>query len=94
MVSATFSLLVVEKLFIETSSLAPARARMPYRFELAASGGAPPYIWSGVLPGELSIVDGAIEGTPSAPGTVHLSIQVADDSGQIAAQSFPLDVLP
>jgi hypothetical protein len=93
-VEADFTLDVVPKLEIVTSSLAAARVNVPYRVELEATGGVPPYQWDAVLPPGMTLFDGAIEGTPTALGSVELSVEVTDASAQIATQFLTLEVLP
>jgi hypothetical protein len=64
---------------------------------LAASGGAPPYIWSittGSLPAGLSLSGstGAISGTPTASGTPKFTVQVTDAKGAITTKQFSITI--
>jgi subtilisin family serine protease len=79
-----------------TTSLAPAYAGVAYAQPLAAGGGVPPYAWSapaGALPPGLALDPaGTVSGTPAASGTFHVTVTVADASGQWEARPFVLTV--
>jgi hypothetical protein len=54
-----------------------------YRFELRAAGGVAPYEYdSSELPPGLRLVNGALTGTPSAPGFYPLLFRLRDRGGQ------------
>ena len=68
----------------------------PYSGQLVAAGGKPPYEWSltgGSLPPGL-VLDrkGRITGTPMAPGSFGLTVQVTDSAGMVAPRSVTLTV--
>lgn len=56
-----------------------------YRFDLAASGGTPPYRWNfvtGSMPPGLNLSStGVIDGVPTRTGSFAISVQVIDTSG-------------
>jgi hypothetical protein len=58
-----------------------------YRFDLSASGGAPPYRWSmigGSMPSGLNLAQsGVIDGVPGRTGSFAISVQVVDSTGSI-----------
>ncbi len=60
-------------LVVTTTSLPDATEGRPYSFQLAATGGCPPYHWRiafGALPAGLVLSDaGLISGTPTIAGT-------------------------
>lgn len=73
----------------------PAGANgIPYRCQLAAGGGAPPYAWTitgGSLPVGLTLSnDGEIRGTPTGAANASFTVQVADANGLFSNQSFVL----
>jgi hypothetical protein len=78
---------------ITTTGLPDGTAGSPYAQPIAASGGTPPYTWSGSLPGGLSIdpASGLISGTPSVGGRISLTVTVQDSSGITASQSFSVN---
>ena len=84
---------------VMTSSQLPAgTVGTPYSQALAATGGTPPYSWSvvsGALPAGLSLsTEGAITGTPSAPGSATFVAQVLDERSLSASQTFTLAIAP
>jgi hypothetical protein len=69
-----------------------------YAQTFSASGGAPPYRWT-VLSGNtggltLDPSSGALQGTPTTPGTFNFTIQVSDSAGAQASQPFSVIVNP
>jgi uncharacterized protein (TIGR03437 family) len=85
--SSSFTLTVTSggALSITSPSAPDATVNNFYSFALTAAGGIPPYRWAtagGALPDGLSLNSGGlISGTPSAPGTFPIRIQVSDNSG-------------
>jgi hypothetical protein len=59
----------------------------PFDAVLAASGGDGTYVWSltsGALPPGLSMVDGAIAGTPTTSGAYPFTVTVTDSEARVA----------
>ena len=85
-------------LTISTSSLTGASAGQAYTATLTASGGMPPYTWTGTsLPSWLTLTasTGVLSGTPPAGGTFTISVQVTDSTtptAKTASRSFTLVV--
>ena len=81
---------------ITTSTQLPdAVLNAPYRQQLAATGGQPPYRWSANgLPAGLSIdaTTGLLSGTPTAAGPFGIAITVSDAALANAADRFTLNV--
>ena len=66
---------------ISTSSLAAAQVGSPYNQTLSATGGTGAYSWlvvAGNLPAGMALSGNTISGTPTAAGTVNLTVQVTD----------------
>jgi hypothetical protein len=85
---------------LTTQLLPHATLGQAYSQQLAATGGIPPYTWSldpfsDKLPAGLSLNagTGVISGTPTAPGTNSLVLDVTDGT-RVATQVFPLYVAP
>lgn len=61
-----------------------------YRFDLAASGGSPPYRWNfltGSMPPGVNLSSsGVIEGVPTRAGSFAISVQVSDSSSGVASR--------
>ena len=82
---------------ITTSALPNAFQAVPYSTGVAASGGTGTMTWSlntGTLPTGLSLNagTGVISGTPSATGTVNLTLLVTDAVGATATRALSLTV--
>jgi large repetitive protein len=82
---------------ISTASLPAGITGVPYAATLAATGGRPPYTWSGTgLPSGLSLSStGKITGTPATSSKSTVDITVTDSSTptkETATQSLPLTV--
>ena len=78
-----------------TSPLARGRAGVAYSQTLAASGGVPPYRWSGTVPAGLSLAAaGSISGTPSTPGTFSFTATVTDSMSVTANRNFSIAIDP
>jgi putative Ig domain-containing protein/matrixin len=68
-----------------------------FRYQLAAAGGTPPYLWSvtaGTLPAGLSLNSntGLIAGTPAAAGSSSLKVQVSDSVSRTSEKSLTINV--
>jgi uncharacterized protein (TIGR03437 family) len=68
-----------------------------YRESLIVSGGTPPLTWTvkaGNLPPGITIdpKSGLLSGTPTALGPYNFTIQVVDNTGAIASQSFSITI--
>ncbi len=62
-----------------------------YSATVGATGGKPPYTFSGTLPGGLSISSaGAISGTPTVTGASSISVTLKDSAGTTVTKSFPV----
>jgi hypothetical protein len=80
-------------LVVSTTSLPPATAGTSYSATFAASGGAPPYSWSGTGVNGLTFsANGVLSGTPSQAGTFPQSVAVTDSTGATASASLTLTV--
>lgn len=84
-------------LVITTSSLADGAVGASYSQSLAATGGAPPYVWSvasgSTPPGlVLQVLSGTITGTPTAAGTFSFTIGVSDVELNVGIKAFTLEV--
>ncbi len=72
-------------LAIVTDTVPQPVVHLPYRFQLAAEGGTPPYTWSvdrDKLPGGLQLQadTGLIYGTPAAASKLTFTVRVADSA--------------
>jgi hypothetical protein len=93
--TASLSLTITPPLAISTSSLAPATAQSSYNATLSATGGIPPYTWSGTGVDGLALsATGALSGAPAQPGTFMQSVTVRDSAGLTANASLSLTVTP
>ena len=80
-------------LTITTSGLPNGAVGTPYSQTLAASGGTPPYTWSGTPPAGLTLAgNGAISGTPTTVGTYTVNIQVTDAQSRTANRALALRI--
>ncbi len=97
--SRTFTVTIIRGVTITTESLPTGTVGVAYSANLAATGGATPYIWSifaGVLPPGLSISasTGAVTGAPTAAGTFNVTAQVTDSAKSTATKAFTLTINP
>ncbi|MBK9167608.1 MAG: putative Ig domain-containing protein [Bryobacterales bacterium] len=81
---------LAETLEVDSPGVLPqAVLGQPYRFQLQARGGAPPYRWfvsGGSLPPGIRLSEGGLlSGTPDTPGTYDVSITLEDSGGAFAA---------
>jgi hypothetical protein len=85
----------VTDLEITTAALPNGAAGTPYRAPLAATGGTPPHGWSLVEHPPWLKVDaktGALDGTPSAAGTIKVVVAVKDTAGASVTKAYDLTV--
>jgi uncharacterized protein (TIGR03437 family) len=76
-------------------TLPSATVNSAYSFTFQATGGTPPYLWTGGigLPAGMSLsTTGVLGGTPSVTGTYTFAVQVSDAAGAIFPQTFTLAV--
>jgi matrixin/putative Ig domain-containing protein len=75
---------------ITSSSMPDGEIDRYYRFDLAASGGSPPYRWNFVTgsmpPGVNLSSSGVIDGVPTRAGSFAISVQVSDSSSGVASR--------
>ena len=93
--SANFSLTVNPGITITNPSQLPPTVVGPYSQTFNATGGIPPYAWSGVpvgaLPPGLGVTPaGVLSGTTGAPGSYSFSIQVVDSAQASTTKTFDL----
>ena len=84
---------------ITTPSLPAGAVASPYQAQVAATGGATPYVWSlasGNLPAGLSLNagTGAVTGTPTAAGTFSFTVAATDAQSRAAQRVFSIAVSP
>jgi large repetitive protein len=93
-IQVNLSLFVANPLSVATTSLPNGTVGSPYLQPLAANGGQLPYTWlvaSGSLPPGLALSSsGVINGTPSAAGTFHFTVQATDAGGRTATGALTL----
>lgn len=85
---------------ITNAALPNGNVGMPYRLQLGATGGQPPYHWqlaknSAKLPSELSLnTNGLISGTPGSFGGANLSLIVTDAKSAFVEKTLLLVINP
>ena len=91
--SKSFTLIVTQAPLVITASLPAGQAGVAYAGQFSATGGTPPYTWSGSAGGSLSVSStGAVTGTPATAGTFTVSVTVMDSLGVKASGSFSVTV--
>lgn len=79
-----------------TTPLKTATEGEPYKMELTAQGGTPPYFWgiiSGKLPAGLTLSsDGVITGTPATDATATFDVKVFDNSAATLTTTKTLEL--
>lgn len=83
------------QLEITTSQLPDATSNSPYSAQLAATGGASPYVWSvsGALPAGLTMSSvGVISGTPVTTGKSTITVAVRDSEPAPQTAQVPLAI--
>jgi len=87
-------------IFITTPPALPqATVGVPYSQQLAATGGAPPYVWvpsggSALPPGLALASNGSLSGTATLPSTYAFFVTVADTHQRRVQMALSLVVLP
>ncbi|MFY9611198.1 MAG: putative Ig domain-containing protein [Blastocatellia bacterium] len=88
---------------ILTASLLPVAAiGVPYRVELKATAGTPPYRWVkkkkrkfGAFPDGITVSsDGILSGTPTAQGVFNFTLRATDAISRLASSPFTIEVGP
>ncbi|WP_433211201.1 VWD domain-containing protein [Dactylosporangium sp. CS-047395] len=82
---------------VTTTALPDAQVGVAYSFQLTASGGTAPYVWTGAgLPAGLRVDEhGLISGTPTAAGTAgSVRVTVVDNGGGTDEATLSLAVGP
>ncbi|HEV8487302.1 MAG TPA: putative Ig domain-containing protein [Blastocatellia bacterium] len=87
---------------LSTSPLTPGAIGVPYRVELRATSGSPPYTWSkkkkkkfGVLPAGIVLSpEGILSGVPTEQGTFNFTVRVNDRDDRLASKPFTMEVGP
>ena len=79
---------------ITTTAITSGRLNTAYSFQMLASGGAPPLVWSATgLPAGLTISSsGLISGTPTALGTFNVTVTVRDAQERSDSGRFTLTI--
>lgn len=91
--SKSFDLAIAPALAISTTSLPAGTAGAPYSATIAATGGRPPYAFTGNVPAGLTLdSSGTVSGTPNAAGTFSFTVTVADAANNRASRSFDLTI--
>ncbi|MBI1920576.1 MAG: putative Ig domain-containing protein [Geobacter sp.] len=93
----TFSITIVAKVYIATTSLSAGSICTSYTQTLSALEGTKPYNWSaisGALPGGLHLnnASGEISGIPNQLGTFAFTIKVTDAKGITATKDFTINI--
>jgi hypothetical protein len=91
--SKSFSVTVTPAPLNITASLPTGFVGKPYSGSFAVSGGVGPFTWSGSASGGLSVSNtGAVSGTPTAVGTISITVTVTDSTGAKNSGTFSLTV--
>ncbi len=84
---------------LTTGALPNGQQGLQFNYQLAASGGKPPYTWqvvSGTLPAGVSLnqTSGIVSGTPAAAGSFNLMIEVKDSESRTMRKALSLTIAP
>ena len=87
-----------DRLTLTTDALANGLVGAPYKVDLTATGGIPPYIWTvikGTVAAGLSLdgSTGALAGTPTAGMDDKITIEVKDQAGTTDSKEFALKIV-
>jgi len=78
-----------------TSPLPSGTVGSAYSQSLSASGGSPPYRWTGSPPIGLTLASsGSIIGTPSTAGSFNFTATVTDSASRTASRNFAITISP
>ena len=93
-VSRNFTVVIApNELTIGSATLDDARAGVAYSAQFRATGGVPPYTFSGGGAGLSVASNGALSGTPDTAGQFTINVSVIDAKGAQKSASFALTVL-
>jgi hypothetical protein len=86
-------------LVFATNSVPNSQQGSSFNYQLAATGGKPPYAWAvvaGALPAGLSLsaASGIISGTPTVAGSFNFTIEVKDSESRSIRKALSLTVAP
>ncbi len=95
-VTRAFAVTVNDAPAITTTALPEGTVSLAYSYQATAVGGTLPRAWSlatGILPAGLTMSGaGLFSGTPTAAGTVNLTLRVTDQNGAVANRALTLTV--
>jgi hypothetical protein len=80
-----------------TATVPPGTVNTPYYMQIAAIGGATPYLYteSGSLPSGLAVSPvGVLSGTPTVSGTFNFTVTITDMNQASASKSYSLVIAP
>lgn len=85
------------RLTILNGEMPAGRIAVPYRGDLFAEGGVPPYAWTATgLPAWMTLTPAGVscrgDGTPSSPGTYSLSVTLSDSAGSAVRRRFDIEI--
>lgn len=93
-VSKSLSVVINPALAVTTTTLPNATLGVAYSQPLYASGGIQPYTWGSATPAPgLSVVNGTVQGTPTAVGNYTFQLTVFDYSESAATATLTLSVV-
>jgi hypothetical protein len=83
---------------IITLAVPSARKGTAFNYQLAATGGTPPYTWlvsfGSLAPGLSLATTGVISGTPSLSGNFGFTVDVTDSESRTASKALSIQVTP
>ena len=89
--------IVAVVLSVSPATLADAFVSVPYSATFTASGGVGPYTWSistVATPAGMTFSNGALTGTPAAPGQWIFTVTATDSNGNTGGRQYNLFILP
>ncbi len=85
----------VAPLSITSPDCATATVGTPFTYDMAATGGTPPYVFfASPLPAWLVATGSHLMGTPTDPGVFNINLMVTDANGATASKMMALTILP